>query len=590
MLDHTDNFGTLCILNCHNLEHEVAAAVAAEGWLDVVTANFPSNCGKPPLAWQKLRQLLPPDCTQVMVLGRACLSALGPPPDDFPPTRIIQLEQCFHLLAGQHIVNDAIKNGAYLMTPTWLGAWQIQLHKMGFMPAQADEFFREFATELVLLDTGVDPHATSKLAELGTAVTLPIRRIAVGIDMVRLQLARWVLEWRLHRERLQRKKEKQLHTAELADIVSAMDMLTRMAQMQQEEKVIDSIKQLFQMLFAPTTLYYLRMEHGMAIPVSTIPDDMLELMRGLHQTSQVKDDGEGFLLRIGYDSEVLGVIAVDRVTFPQYLKRYLNLAIAVTGVCGLAIENARNRRKMLELDKMASLGVIVAGVAHEISTPLGVSLTASSALKHQMRELGKRFSEQSMTRSDLVDFLQNAELESELMLSNLARIGQLIAVFRKAYVNEPTLTAKQTFRLKNCFDQVILGLGESAPTGRVEVNIQCDPQLEVEGQPSDWASILANLINNSIIHGFKGLEHGVIDIKVTRESRILQIDYRDDGVGMTPETLARLFDPFYTTDLQHGTGLGMYLVYNLVTQRLGGHIQCESQIGQGVHFRIEVSL
>jgi len=590
MHDPPSRSGTLCILNCHNFHREVAAAIGAEGWTDVVAADFPSHCGQPPLSWQELQPRLPRDCTQVMVLGQACLSGLGPPPATFPPTRVITLEQCFHLVAGRQIVNDAIAGGAYLMTSAWLGTWQIQLRQMGFSPAQADGFFREFATELVWLDTGVDPQADQKAAELRAVVTLPLRRIAVGLDMVRLHLARWVLEWRQHRERLERQKQDQLHASELADTVAAMDMLTRLAQSQPEERVILGIAELFQMLFAPKAVHYLRMERDMALPQTAIPDDFMERMQGLRQPWQITPDGQGFMLRITSGNEALGVIAVDHVSFPNYLNRYLNLALAVTGVCGLAIENARNRRRILELDKMASLGVIVAGVAHEISTPLGVGLTAASALQIQTRDLGKRFAEHSMTQSSLVNYLQNTELECELMLTNLTRIGQLVDAFRRTSVNEPPTTVKQVFRLKECLDQVILGLGERAPADRVTVRLLCDPRIELEGQPSDWNSIVANLINNSIIHGFKGREHGVIIIQASLDSRNLRIDYHDDGVGMAPDTLTRLFDPFFTTDLQHGTGLGMYLVYNLVTQRMGGYIQCESRVGEGVHFRIEVPL
>ena len=107
--------------------------------------------------------------------------------------------------------------------------------------------------------------------------------------------------------------------------------------------------------------------------------------------------------------------------------------------------------------------------------------------------------------------------------------------------------------------------------------------------PGDWASIFINLISNSLKHGFKGQEHGRIEIRIARNDKNrLCVDYRDDGTGIQPEVLARIFDPFFTTDIQQGMGLGMHLVYNLVTHRMGGTIRCESAPGEGVHFHIEV--
>ena len=126
--------------------------------------------------------------------------------------------------------------------------------------------------------------------------------------------------------------------------------------------------------------------------------------------------------------------------------------------------------------------------------------------------------------------------------------------------------------------------------GRVELRLNCDEALEIDSIPGDWASIFTNLFSNSLQHGFRGRDHGRIEIEVVLRERRLTIDYSDDGTGMAPETRKRVFDPFFTTDLQHGMGLGMHIVYNLVTQRFGGEIACDSEPGAGAHFHIEVPL
>ena len=123
---------------------------------------------------------------------------------------------------------------------------------------------------------------------------------------------------------------------------------------------------------------------------------------------------------------------------------------------------------------------------------------------------------------------------------------------------------------------------------RVELTLNCDEDLEIDSIPGDWASIFTNLFTNSLQHGFRGRDHGRIEVDVaTREGR-LTVDFSDDGMGMTADTRKRVFDPFFTTDLQQGMGLGMHIVYNLVTQRFGGEIACDSEPGAGAHFHIEV--
>ena len=237
---------------------------------------------------------------------------------------------------------------------------------------------------------------------------------------------------------------------------------------------------------------------------------------------------------------------------------------------------------------MASLGILVAGVAHEINTPLGVGLAAASTLQEQSARLADNFAARRMTQSELTHHLAVEATSTALIHHNLERIGQLLTAFRQVAVEGKALDTR-AFRLRATLEDVILSLGEHLSARRVAVAIDCDPELEIDCVPGDWASIFINLISNSLKHGFKGQEHGRIEIRIARNDKNrLCVDYRDDGTGIQPEVLARIFDPFFTTDIQQGMGLGMHLVYNLVTHRMGGTIRCESAPGEGVHFHIEV--
>lgn len=579
----------LCIFCCDNFRRDVSAAIAAEGWDDVVVAAFPARCGRPPLSWNELRALLPEECTEVVVLGRACLGMLAEPPAGFPSVRLLPQQQCFHLVADANRVAAAITDGGYLVTPGWLADWRRHVADMGFAPEAAGDFFKDFASRLVLFDTGVDAASTARLDEMSNAVGLPAQCIAVGLDHLRSLLARIVLEWRLQGERAQRQEGEQRHRRELADQVSAMDLLARLARTRQEAEAIAAIEEVFRMLFAPATWHYLRVESGQPRIDQQIAAELLAEIRQFRSAWAWTASGAGFLLRIASGDKVLGLIAVDGLAYPEFRERYLNLALAISGVCALAIDNARTRKRLAEAERMASLGILVAGVAHEINTPVGVGLAASSTLQDQTENLAQRFAGRRMTQSDLQAYLLAAREEAALIRANLERIGRLTDSFRQVAV-EGKLPESTRFRFRAAIEDVVASLAARLSDARVELKLNCDPALEIDSGPADWASIFTNLFNNSLQHGFRGRDRGRIEVAVVAREGRLTVDYSDDGLGMTAEARQRVFDPFFTTDMQKGMGLGMHIVYNLVTQRFGGEIGCTSEPGTGAHFHIDVPL
>ncbi len=245
------------------------------------------------------------------------------------------------------------------------------------------------------------------------------------------------------------------------------------------------------------------------------------------------------------------------------------------------------QKKLVEVEKMASLGVLVAGVAHEINTPLGVCLSAASALQDESRVVSANFSRRSMTQADLSRYLEASSERAVLIGRNLERMARLIDSFRQLAVGGKS-RERQSCRLRDCLDGVAVSLGACLLAASVVLTIDCPTELRVEGSTEDWSNIFSNLMDNSLKHGFKARAQGRIDVRVTHDAKGLQVDYFDDGVGLTPESVGRIFDPFFTTDLQHGAGLGMHLVYNLVSQRLGGTITCLSTPGNGMRLHIEV--
>lgn len=578
-----------CIFVCRNFQKEVAAAIAIEGWNDVVAMGFEARCGKPPLDWEELRMLLPEDCSRLLIMGSACLSRLGAPPPDFPPVRLLQQEQCFNMIAPGSLVSQLISDNGYLITPGWLADWRGQLAKLGYTGEMAGQAFREFAQRLVLLDTGVEADAAAWLAEMAETLGLPTLRLMVGLDSLCQWLGREVLEFRLVNERLSSKEQKDLCARELADHAAAMDMLASLTKTSVESEALAAIEHLFRMLFAPAVWHYVQIQAGKPKIAANVPPEFWEILQKLDSPYALTPSRQGFVLRIARDEQVLGGIVADGFAFPEYTERYLNLALTMSGIFALAIDNARTRKQLLEAEKLASLGVLVAGVAHEINTPLGVSLMASSTIQEQSAKLALGFAERRMTQSDLLHYLESTKSAVALIGSNLERIGHLVDTFRQVVLERESLS-KRRFSLKKCLDDVIAVLSEKLTENQIEIGMICDADLEIESYPGDWASILTNLLTNSVRHGFKDRNHGHIQISMTVHDGRLVTDYTDDGIGLSKEVLKRIFNPFFTTDMQSGMGLGMYFVHNLVTLRLGGSIDCDSPSGSGAHFHIETPL
>lgn len=585
--------GRLCFLTCEGFRAELEAAIAAEGWADVSTVIYPCQCGHPPLDWQELRRRLPENCTRAMVLGHACIGTSAPPPEGSPPIQLAILDQCFHLVAPALLVDEAIQEGAYLMTPTWLRSWRGQLARMGFTADNAGEFFRDFATGLVLLDTGLLPDAPARLAELAKTLGLPARRLPVGLEPTRLQLARWVAEWRLAEAARAAAEQDRRHAQELADHLSAMDLLARLARITREAESIAAIEDFFRMLCAPEVIHYVAVENGLPVPGADPPPNVRKALGNLDGDYAWTPSGRGFLLRIAHGERLLGLMMVDRLAFPEHRERYLNLALAMVGVCALSIESARTHKRLVEAEKMAALGTMVAGVAHEINTPLGICLATTSSLDEQSERLMGDFAAQRMTRSELANYLDTARAAAPLVRANLERIGRLLDDFRQVAVQgEPP--PKRRFSVRDCLTGVIESFGDRLSAERVKIAVDCPEGLSIDSVAGDWATIFSNLLGNSLRHGFKGRERGCIAIAIRQDAaasgKRLTLDYRDDGNGIPAAALPHIFDPFYSTDLQQGMGLGLHLVYNLVTHRLGGHITCDSQPGQGAHFHLDVPL
>ncbi|MBK6899345.1 MAG: PAS domain S-box protein [bacterium] len=267
--------------------------------------------------------------------------------------------------------------------------------------------------------------------------------------------------------------------------------------------------------------------------------------------------------------------------------------LSVEGIAHDITQHKRNlslisdqQDQLLENEKMAALGRMVAGVAHEINTPVGIGLTAATHFQERLEVLSRLYAGAAMKKADLEGFLAEADESLRMIRGNLDRAARLIQGFKGVAVDQSG-EGRRSFDLRAYLDEVLLSLRPALKKTRHEVVVECEPGILVDSYPGALSHAVTNLVMNTLIHGFDGVERGTIGILAERAGDEIRLVYRDDGVGMTPEVRRQLYEPFFTTRRgQGGSGLGMHVVYTAVTQTLGGRIACESSPGRGTSFTI----
>ncbi len=248
----------------------------------------------------------------------------------------------------------------------------------------------------------------------------------------------------------------------------------------------------------------------------------------------------------------------------------------------------KTRQELIQSEKMAALGQLVAGVAHEINTPVGVGLSAISFLETEAKNFTKSYKDGTMKRTDLDGFLANVNESSGMILYNLERAIGLIKSFKQVAVDQTTEELR-TFNVKSYMEEIIISLRPKINQTQHKIVVNGDVNLEITSYPGALSQIMTNLIINSLLHAYDANEVGNLTIDFNLQSDKLILQYQDDGKGIPPESIDKIFDPFFTTARSKGgTGLGLHIVYNLVTQTLNGKISVTSQINQYTVFTLEI--
>jgi signal transduction histidine kinase len=255
---------------------------------------------------------------------------------------------------------------------------------------------------------------------------------------------------------------------------------------------------------------------------------------------------------------------------------------------GALLELNAAQQNLIDAERLAALGGLVAGVAHEVNNPIGISLTVASSFSRRAEMFDAELkSDAPLRRSQLQEFVRVSRDAAQQLVANLHRAGELIQSFKQVAVDRSHAERRQ-FSLSESTDQIIASLRPVLKKAPIALSVDVPEGLVIDGYPGSYGQILTNLFLNAANHAFADGRSGAISIAAKpRGNDDVEIIFSDNGAGMTPDVQRQAFDPFFTTRRSEGgTGLGLHIVYNLVTQQLGGRMMLDSRLGQGTTFRI----
>lgn len=295
---------------------------------------------------------------------------------------------------------------------------------------------------------------------------------------------------------------------------------------------------------------------------------------------------------------IRGVISVQSYRLHAYRLTDLDIVRTLASYVGIALDNAdayqqlrEAQAQLVEREKLAALGSLVAGVAHELNTPLGNSLLIASSIEDSIEKINVVIDSGMVKRSDFKQFSERCREACALLMRSLKTSTNLVSSFKQVAVDQASAQARR-FDLLQTTEEIAATIMNQVRQAGHHLVIAIPAKIELNSYPGSYGQVIINLIQNAMVHGFEGRRDGTITISAQRlGSDKVYIVVEDNGKGIPDENINRIFEPFFTTKLgQGGSGLGLHITYNIVTSLLAGQISVESTSGVGTRFVLELAL
>lgn len=409
----------------------------------------------------------------------------------------------------------------------------------------------------------------SSVPDLTKAVTLTADELQLTIPVLLQEQVIGALQLNVKLERIKRELN-YAATIAIAAFLGALGVTFWLAN-QLSNSLLQPIHQLKKVISKVTTQqdYSQRVEQKFAAELGELVNAFNAMLDVITSYNKQRQENEDKVIKLNLELE-------QRVT-----ERTLELSDSLARL-------KATQMKMIEQEKFASLGSLVAGIAHEINTPVGVAVTAITHLRHCLEHSEQDFQAGKLTKQNLQLFYRDMLEGIDIAFRNVERAAEQIRSFKMVAVDQSSEVMRR-FALKDYLEQIVVSLRPYFKNTQHLIQLDIAEDLNIESYPGFFSQMFTNLIMNSLLHGFQGVAQGQICVKVMLQSDNLQFDYYDNGKGIAASVKPKIFDPFVTTNRQQGgSGLGTYILYNIVTQALQGQIALLDDTPTGVHFRIEL--
>jgi len=356
-------------------------------------------------------------------------------------------------------------------------------------------------------------------------------------------------------------------------------------------------------------------ENGIRLPVSSVSiDDQsansahcfredLELLCDFDDEDETLIPGTmntrtGLFFPLNIGGRKIGVLSVESMQRNAFAQRELLIFRSLCAYAAIGFDNAHTylqlqtaQKQLVYHEKMAALGSIVAGVAHELNTPIGNGMLLATSLHDKTKAILQKFQNNEIRRSELSTFLEDSERAAYLITNSFHTAADLVMSFKQVSVDQTTAQRRQ-FDLRQLVDDIVATMRNQFTIAGIRIDVNVPEHVAMNSFPGPLGQVVMNLMQNSLLHAFEGCSNGCLTISgtIAAAGQIL-IEFSDNGIGISQENLGKIFDPFFTTKLGlGGNGLGLSISYNIVKSILRGDISVSSRPGQGTTFLIEMPI
>ena len=563
----------LNIFICENIYPEYQEAIQREGINDIELRAYPALCDQNSRKDEAKEVLSQAGMDRsVLICNQSCDALKLIPAGGLVET--VTGNYCSAHLTCDSILRYLTSQGGYIVSLGWLEKSKHHLAATGFDQDTAREIFQEKNKRIVFLDAKIDNHAETLLAELSAYLGLPYIVIPIELEIIQLLLKSKLNEWRLYQQDIENTRVINELRRQSSDYAAVFDILGKISSCTSKREILAKVKDLFVMVFGAQSFTFWS-DHS-----DQMPKEIREFKSTDANYLMLKNENR-FCMKVAWNGDLYGILDISEFLFPQYIDRYLKLALDIARLLGLVFYNNEQYEKIVKAQIEANAkDRYFAHMNHEIRTPLNgfmgfLQLMDSTGLDQQQQEYMFYMKQSTSHMLKIINnVLDLAKIESgEMKLS------------------------KRVFNLEEEIETALAPLRSLAKQKNILLQLKADDGMpgEVEGDPDRLRQIILNLGGNAVKFTQEGQVHITIQcLETTEKHHILKLIVEDTGPGMTQDALNKLFQPFYQTDdgsipQSKGTGLGMVITQELV-ELMGGEICVDSTLGKGTSVELTVEL